>query len=42
MNDLYLGFRLPLCARHRSYSKRAVDWIPLKVRMKALVRDTGG
>lgn len=42
MNGLCLGFWLPLCDRHRSYAKPTVDWAPLKVRMKALVGDTGG
>lgn len=42
MNSLCLGFRLPLCGRHRSYAEPAVDWVPFKVRMKALVGDTGG
>lgn len=42
MNSLYLGSKLPLCDRRRSYTTHAVDWIPLKVRMKALVGDTGG
>lgn len=42
MNNFCLGFRLPLCDPHGSYAKPAVDWVPLKVRMKALVEDTGG
>lgn len=42
MNGLCLGFRLPLCDRHRSCAEQTVDWVPLKVRMKALVGETGG
>ena len=42
MNSLCLGFRIPLCHRHRSYAEPAVDGVHLKVTMKALVGDTGG
>ncbi len=42
MNGLCLGFRLPVCDRHRGYAEPVVDWVLLKVRMKALVGDTGG
>lgn len=37
MKGLCLEFTLPLCDRHGSYAVLVVDWVPLKVRMKALV-----
>lgn len=42
MNGLCLGFWIPQCDELRSYSENTFDWIPLKVRMKALVGNTAG